>query len=164
MSTVRTVHAEGGRSCGGEIMRVSEIMTRNVVAIPVDATLVEAAELMRDHNIGFLPVVAAGILVGVITDRDLVIRAICENMPPALTPVSSVMSTKPLWCYEEDVLTNAADILANCHVHRLIVVDRHRKLSGLLSIDDLAANMSSNSLLSDMVRNISAAQQTGGTT
>jgi CBS domain-containing protein len=156
MSTVRAVLAEAVRSCGGEIMRVSEIMTRDVVAIPVAATLVEAAQLMRDQAIGFLPVVASGIVVGVVTDRDLVVRAICENMPPALTQVRSVMSTKPVWCYEQDVLTNAADILANCHVRRLIVVDTNRKLSGLLSIDDLAAHMSSNTLLSDLVRNISA--------
>jgi CBS domain-containing protein len=138
-------------------MRVSEIMTRDVVAVPVDATLVEAAELMRDHNIGFLPVIASDVLVGVLTDRDLVVRALCENMHPALTPVRSVMSTKPVWCCEEDVLTDAADILANNHVHRLIVVDSDRKLCGLLSLDDLAANMSSNRLLSDLVRQVSAA-------
>src|SRR6516164_4245256 len=138
-------------------MRVSAIMTRDVVAVPVDATLVEAAELMRDHNIGFLPVIASDVLVGVITDRDLVVRALCENMNPALTPVRSVMSTDPVWCYEEDVLTDAADILADNHVHRLIVVDSDRKLCGLLSLDDLAANMSSNRLLSDLVRQISAA-------
>jgi CBS domain-containing protein len=137
-------------------MRVSEIMTRNVVAVPIDATLVEAAELMRDHDIGFLPVIASDVLVGVITDRDLVIRAMCENRNPALTLVRSVMSTKPVWCYEEDVLTDAADILAKNHVHRLIVVDSDRKLCGLLSIDDLAAHMSSNRLLSNLVREISA--------
>ena len=94
----------------------------------MDATLVEAAEMMRDHNIGFLPVIASGVLVGVVTDRDLVIRGLCENMKSALTPVRSVMSTTPVWCYEEDVLTAAADILANSHVHRLIVVDSDRKL------------------------------------
>ena len=137
-------------------MRVSEIMSRDVVAVPVDATLVEAAELMRDHNIGFLPVIASDVLVGVITDRDLVVRGLCENMNPALTPVRSVMSTKPVWCYQEDVLTAAADILASSHIHRLIVVDSDRKLCGLLSIDDLAAHMSSNRLLSDLVRHVSA--------
>ena len=142
-------------------MRVSEIMTRDVVAVPVDATLVEAAELMRDHNIGFLPVIASDVLVGVITDRDLVVRAICENMNPALTLVRSVMSTRPVWCYEEDVLTDAADILANNHLHRLIVVDSDRRLCGLLSIDDLAPKMSSNRLLSDLVRHISAASNQG---
>src|SRR5579883_2191403 len=101
-------------------MRVAEIMTRSVVAVPVDATLVEAAELMRDHGIGFLPVVASDVVVGVVTDRDLVIRGIGECKNPALTPVRAVMSTKPVWCYEHDVLTDAADILANNHLHRLI--------------------------------------------
>jgi CBS domain-containing protein len=131
-------------------------MSRDVVAVPVDATLVEAAELMRDHNIGFLPVIASDVLVGVITDRDLVVRGLCENMNPALTPVRSVMSTKPVWCYQEDVLTAAADILASSHIHRLIVVDSDRKLCGLLSLDDLATKMSSNRLLSDLVRHVSA--------
>src|SRR6516165_170212 len=135
-------------------MRVSEIMTRDVVAVPVDATLVEAAQLMRDHGIGFLPVVASDVVVGVITDRDLVVRGLAENLNAALTPVRAVMSTKPIWCYEYDVLTDAADILANKHLHRLIVVDSDKKLSGLLSIDDLAVNMSSDRLLSDTVRQI----------
>jgi CBS domain-containing protein len=137
-------------------MRVAEIMTRDVVAVPVDATLVEAAELMRDHGIGFLPVIASDVVVGVVTDRDLVVRAICDNLNPAMTPVRSVMSTKPVWCYEEDVLTDAADILANNHLHRLIVVDSSRKLSGMLSIDDLAANMSSERLLGELLRQVSA--------
>jgi len=111
--------------------------------------------LMRDHNIGFLPVIASDVLVGVVTDRDLVVRGLCENIHPALTPVRSVMSTKPVWCYEEDVLTDAADILADSHVHRLVVVDSDRKLTGLLSLDDVATNMSSNRLLSNLVRQVS---------
>ena len=68
-------------------MRVGEIMTRDVVAVPVDATLVEAARLMRDHEIGFLPVIASGVVVGVITDRDLVVRGMGQNLNAALTPV-----------------------------------------------------------------------------
>jgi CBS domain-containing protein len=137
-------------------MRVGEIMTRDVVAVPVDATLVEAARLMRDHEIGFLPVIASGVVVGVITDRDLVVRGMGQNLNAALTPVRVVMSTKPIWCCEYDVLTDAADILANNHLHRLIVVDSNKKLSGLLSIDDLASNMSSDRLLGNTVRQITA--------
>jgi len=137
-------------------MRVSEIMTRGVVAVPVDATLVEAAQLMRDHDIGFLPVIASDVVVGVITDRDLVVRGLGENMNAALTPVRSLMSANPVWCYAYDVLTDAADILANNHLHRLIVVDSNRRLCGLLSIDDLAVNMSSDRLLGDTVRQITA--------
>jgi CBS domain-containing protein len=138
-------------------MRVDEVMTREVVAVPVDATLAEAAELMKNHDIGFLPVVAGGILVGVLTDRDIVIRGMCEWANPHLTPVRSVMSTSPVWCYEYDVLTDAADILADNHVRRLIVVDSDNRLVGLLSIDDLAAKMSSDRLLGDLFRHVSAA-------
>jgi CBS domain-containing protein len=138
-------------------MRVAEIMTRNVVMIPADATLVEAAELMRKHNIGFLPVVTSGLLVVVVTDRDIVVRGLGTGMNPYLTPVRSVMSDKPVWCYQHDVLTDAADILANSQVHRLIVVDSNSKVAGLLSLDDLAAYMSSDRLLGILLRNVTAA-------
>jgi CBS domain-containing protein len=67
------------------------------------------------------------------------------------------MSTKPVCCYEDDVLTDAADILAENHLHRLVVVDDNNKLCGLLSIDDLAAHMSSDRILSDLLRHVSAA-------
>src|SRR5262245_63215140 len=130
-------------------MRVSKVMTRDVIAVPADATVVEAAELMKDNNIGFLPVVSGDIVVGVVTDRDLVVRGMCERANPYLTPVRSVMSPTPVWCHDYDVLTEAADILAENHVHRLVVVDSNKRLVGLLSIDDLAAKMSSDRLLGD---------------
>jgi CBS domain-containing protein len=138
-------------------MRVAEAMTRNVVVIPADATLVEAAELMRKHHIGFLPVVTSGLLVGVVTDRDIVVRGLAIGMNAYLTLVRAVMSDKPVWCYEHDVLTDAADILANNHLHRLIVVDSNSNVTGLLSLDDLAAYMSSDRLLGIVLRNVTAA-------
>jgi CBS domain-containing protein len=138
-------------------MRVDEAMTRDVVTVPVDATIAEAAELMKNHDIGFLPVVADDILVGVVTDRDLVIRGMCERANPYLTPVRAVMSTAPVWCYGHDVLTDAADIFADNRVHRLVVVDTDNRLVGLLSIDDVAAKMSSDRLLGDLVRHVSVA-------
>src|SRR6476659_3581917 len=80
-------------------MRVDDVMTRDVVTVPIEATIAEAAELMKKHDIGFLPVVADDILIGVVTDRDLVVRGICERADPYLTPVRYVMSTIPVWCY-----------------------------------------------------------------
>ena len=77
-------------------MRVAEVMSRNVVMVPAEATVVEAAELMKNYNIGFLPVVSANVLVGVLTDRDIVINAIGRGMNPNLTPVRSIMSQKRL--------------------------------------------------------------------
>jgi CBS domain-containing protein len=138
-------------------MRVGEIMSRDVVAVTGDTTLTEAAELMRQHDIGFLPVITADMVVGVVTDRDIVVRGLAEGRNPYLTLVRTVMSTNPLWCYDDDVLTDVADILARNHVRRLVVVDNNNKLAGLVSIDDVAANMSSDRLLSDLVRHVSAA-------
>ena len=138
-------------------MRVGQIMSRNVIAVPVDATIAEAAELMKTHDIGFLPVVSGDVLIGVLTDRDLVIRGICERANPYLTLVRSVMSSTPIWCYEYDVLTEAADILADSGVRRLVVVDSNKTLVGLLSIDDLAAHVSSDRLLGDLIRHVTAA-------
>jgi CBS domain-containing protein len=138
-------------------MRVGEIMSRNVVSVPVNATLVEASELMRNYDIGFLPVTSSDIVVGVVTDRDIVIRGIGEGKNPYLTEVQYVMSTRPVCCYEDDVLTDAADILATNRLHRLVVVDDNNKLAGLLSIDDLAAHMSSDRALGDLMRHVRAA-------
>lgn len=138
-------------------MRVGEIMSGNVVSVPVYATLLEASELMRNHDIGFLPVIASDIVVGVVTDRDIVVRGIGEGKNPNIAEVQYVMSTKPICCYEDDVLTDAADILATNHLHRLVVVDDNNKLAGLLSIDDLAAHMSSDRVLGDLLRHVSAA-------
>jgi len=138
-------------------MRVAEIMARNVITIPGDATLVEAAELMSEHNIGFLPVITADVLVGVLTDRDIVARGLGEGKNPYTTLVRSVMSSEPVWCYDDDVLTDTVDILTNRHVRRLVVVDNNNNLCGLLSLDDLAAHMSSDRLLSGVIRELSAA-------
>jgi CBS domain-containing protein len=138
-------------------MRVGKIMSRGVVSVPSYATLVEASELMRNHDIGFLPVTSADMVIGVVTDRDIVVRGIGEGKNPYITEVQYVMSTKPLCCYEDDVLTDAADILATNHVHRLVVVDDNNKLAGLLSVDDLAAHMSSDRALGDLLRHVSAA-------
>jgi len=135
-------------------MRVNQIMSRNVVTVPVEATIAEAAELMKAHDIGFLPVVTGDIVVGVVTDRDLVVRGICERVSPYLTPVRAVMTATPVWCYDHDVLTDAADILAANRVRRLVVVDSSKNLVGLLSMDDLAAHMSSDRLLGDLLRQV----------
>jgi CBS domain-containing protein len=135
-------------------MRVGEVMTKVVVTVPAEATIAEAAELMKMHDVGFLPVVAADTLIGVVTDRDLVIRGICERANPFLTPVRAVMSGSPVWCYAHDVLTDAADILADNRVRRLVVVDSNNKLVGLLSLDDLAAHMSSDRLLGLTLRHV----------
>jgi CBS domain-containing protein len=138
-------------------MKVSEAMNREVVTISPNANLVKAAALMRARNVGVLPVIEDDKVVGVLTDRDIVIRSIYEDLSPVSTRVSEAMTESSVWCYEEDVLADAAKILADHHIHRLLVFDRDRKLVGLLSVDDLATKMSSDRLLGSLLRQITAA-------
>jgi CBS domain-containing protein len=139
------------------IMKISEVMSRNVAVTSPDATLKEAAELMRDRKIGFMPVMRNGSVVGVVTDRDIVVRSICDGLDPGITKVRDVMTRSSFQCYEDQVLTDAARLFSFNRVRRLLVFNRDKKLVGLLSLDDLAAKMSSDRLLGTVVRKVIAA-------
>jgi CBS domain-containing protein len=138
-------------------MRVAEMMTRDVETTTGHSTLLAAARMMRHHNVGFLPVVDNGVVVGVLTDRDIVVRGISDGRDPRYVTVREAMTRVPIWCYEDDVLTEAAELLEESHIHRLLVLNRNHELVGLLSLDDLAAKMSSDRLLGTVLRNITAA-------
>src|SRR4029079_5386424 len=92
------------------IMKISEVMSRNVAATSPDATLKQAAELMRDRKIGFLPVLRHDSVVGGVTDRDIVIRSICDGLDPEHTKVRDVMTRSSFQCYDDQVLTDAVRI------------------------------------------------------
>lgn len=138
-------------------MRVSEVMTRDVETVGSETDLMTAAEKMRVRDIGFLPVVENDTVVGVVTDRDITLRGLGRGRIPQFTTVGEIMTPIAFWCYEEDVLTDAAQIMEENQVRRLLVLDVGKKLVGLLSLDDLAAAMSSDRLLGTVVRNITAA-------
>jgi CBS domain-containing protein len=112
---------------------------------------------MRRHNIGFLPVLDEGTVLGVLTDRDMVLRGMTEGNDPRYVLVRDVMTRVPIWCYEDDVLTAAAQLLQESHIRRLLVLNRDHELVGILSLDDLAAKMSSDRLLGVTMRNVTAA-------
>ncbi len=137
-------------------MKISEVMNRDVATISGNANLVEAAAVMRNRNIGFLPVLEQGKVAGVLTDRDIVVRSVCEEWNPLSTKVYDVMTPTSIWCYEDDVLTDAAALLASHRIRRLLVFDPNHKLVGLLSLDDVAARMSSDRLLANVLRKVTA--------
>jgi CBS domain-containing protein len=118
-------------------MKIKECMTRRVHTVGPDATLAEAARMMAEHDVGVLPVANPDRLIGMITDRDIAIRAIAEGRGPD-TKVSAVMSDEVLYCYDteeiEDVLANMGDI----QVRRLPVIDQDKRLVGIVSLSDLA--------------------------
>jgi CBS domain-containing protein len=118
-------------------MKVSQAMTRDVMLIRPNQSICEAAALMEDCDIGSLPIADSERLVGMITDRDIAVRAVAKGLPPD-TPVRQVMSNEVLYCFEDDDVTNVAKNMSDIQVRRLPVVTRAKKLVGILSLGDLA--------------------------
>ena len=119
-------------------MQVHQIMSQPVEVIDPSTTSREAARLMRDQNIGSLPVGEDGRLVGMVTDRDIVVGAVAENALPSNTAVGAIMSQGLYYCFEDDTLVEAANIMADHQVRRLPVLNRNQKLVGIIAIADIA--------------------------
>ena len=118
-------------------MRINEIMSRDVeVARPQDS-IQDVARKMRDIDTGAIPVCDGERLHGMITDRDIVVRAVCEARSFE-TPVSEVMTSDVEYCYEDDDIAAAADKMAELQVRRLAVLDRDQRLVGIVSLGDIA--------------------------
>jgi CBS domain-containing protein len=118
-------------------MKVSEAMTRDVVLVHPEQSICEAAAIMEDCDIGSLPIGDGDRLVGMITDRDIAVRAVAKGLSPD-TPVRQVMSKEVLYCFDDDEMHNVAKNMGDIQVRRLPVVNRDKKLVGILSIGDLA--------------------------
>jgi CBS domain-containing protein len=118
-------------------MKVRELMTRDVEALAPGATLEEAAQKMAASNVGSLPVLVGRKPVGVITDRDIVVRALAEGMKPSETKVSSVMSADVVRCSEDDEVETAASLMAEARLRRLPVVDSAGELTGVVALGDI---------------------------
>jgi CBS domain-containing protein len=112
-------------------------MTRDVRLLNPDQTIREAARLMIEIDAGALPVSKNDRLVGMITDRDIVIRAVAQGRSPD-TKVGDVMSKEMLYCFDIDELEDVARNMGNAQIRRLPVVNRAKRLVGIVSLGDLA--------------------------
>jgi CBS domain-containing protein len=118
--------------------KVKDVMVNDVVTIDSSATLAEAAKLMRDSNVGILPIVGEGTVAGVITDRDLVVRALAEGADPTLTVVGEFASVDPICARPDTPVDEAREVMATCQVGRLPVVDYDNRLVGIVTLSSLA--------------------------
>jgi CBS domain-containing protein len=118
-------------------MKVRDAMTRDVRLVRPDQTIREAAHLMAELDIGCLPVEHQDRMVGMITDRDIAVRAISEGLGPQ-TPVRDVMSREVKYCYEDQSVDEVTRNMAEIRVRRLPVLNRHKRLVGIISLGDLA--------------------------
>ncbi len=120
-------------------MKVSDIMTRDVHLLSPDQTIREAASIMADIDAGALPVGDNDRLVGMITDRDIVIRAVAQGKSLD-TRVADVMSREMLYCFDTDGIDDVSRNMAKAQVRRLPVVNHAKRLVGIVSLGDLARN------------------------
>jgi CBS domain-containing protein len=118
-------------------MQVSEVMTRDVRLIEPTQTIRDAAQLMAELDAGIMPVREGDRLVGMITDRDITVRAVAQGRGPD-TPVRDVMTDDVKYCFEDDDTGDAARNMADIQVRRLPVLTRDKRLVGIVSLGDLA--------------------------
>lgn len=119
-------------------MLVKDVMTKRAETIGPDESLQEAARRMRALSVGALPVCERDRVVGMLTDRDIVIRGVSEGVDPAKATVRGSMTPQAVYCFEEQPVHEAARLMEEHSIRRIIVLDANKRLVGLLSADDLA--------------------------
>jgi len=120
-------------------MRVSDAMTREVRVCHPGQSICDAARLMAELDCGVLPVGEDDRLVGMITDRDIAVRAVAQHKSPD-TPVRDAMSNEVKYCFEDQHVDQVARNMSDLRVRRLPVLDRDKRLVGILSLGDLAGS------------------------
>lgn len=118
-------------------MHVKDIMSADFQLASPQTTLREAAEMMRVGDFGYLPVGDTEKLKGAVTDRDIVIRAVAAGYG-AETPLSEVMSESIIYCFEDDDIREAADLMKLEQIRRLAVLNDHKRLVGVITLGDIA--------------------------
>ena len=130
--------------------RVRDVMSTNVVAVSLDAPLVEVARIMRDHDVGDVLISDGSQLQGILTDRDITVRAVAEALDPERTTVDAVFSGQELATIGPDARLDAAEqVMRERAIRRLPVVEQGQPV-GIVSLGDLARRRDEGELLADI--------------
>jgi CBS domain-containing protein len=121
-------------------MHIRDVMTGGVMLASPSMPLTDAAAAMRDHDIGILPVGENDRLVGTITDRDIAVRIVAEGRDPNKATVRDAMSEGLVYCYEDQEVDEAAALMSRYQVRRLPVINRDKRLVGIVALGDLATS------------------------
>ena len=124
-------------------MNVRDIMSREVEVIHSNIPVQTAAEKMKMFDVGMLPVRDGEILVGMVTDRDIVVRAIAGGMDLSKTKVKDILTPDVIYCFEDQEVSEAAKLMQENKIRRLIVLNRDKRLAGIVSMGDLAVETGS---------------------
>jgi len=136
-------------------MQIRQLMSQFIEVIHPDSTVTEAAQQMSRGEVGPLPVWDGEQLVGILTDRDIVVRVVATARNPQTTRVREVMSSAVVSCYEDEEVETAAGLMTTHQIRRLPVLDREQHLVGILSLGDLAVYATDTALASEVLEEIS---------
>jgi CBS domain-containing protein len=132
-------------------MLLRDVMTKEIEGIPPHTTLTEAAKKMKSLDVGILPVREKENVVGMITDRDIAVRAVAAGRDPKNTPVRDAMTPEAVFCYDDQDVTEAAKVMEEKEVRRVLVFDRQDRLVGIVSLGDLATRMRDDELCAEVL-------------
>lgn len=118
---------------------VKDVMTSGVRTLGPRDTVVLAAQAMEELDVGALPVCDGERILGMVTDRDIVVRGVAQDLAPASTRLEDIMSAQVEWVFEDEDLADVAAKMQQLQIRRLPVLDREKRLVGMLSLGDLAA-------------------------
>jgi CBS domain-containing protein len=138
--------------------KCSEVMTRNPVCARPEDTVASVARLMKDNDIGPVPIVDDNNtknLVGIVTDRDLAIKVVAAGRDPQMTPVREVMTTNVITCRDDDDIETALDAMSTQQLRRIPLVDDGNMLLGIIAQADIATRMNSPKKTGEVVKEIS---------
>jgi CBS domain-containing protein len=138
--------------------RVGNVMTPHVEVIRPDVSLKEAAAKMADLDVGTMPVCDGEHLVGMLTDRDITIRGVARGLDPATTPAREIMTTTVRYAYDDEPVAQAVELMKRRNIRRLPVLDRTKRLVGILALGDLALEDEGHG--GNVLRDVSAARPT----
>jgi CBS domain-containing protein len=124
------------------VMKIREIMTPDAQCVGPEETLVNAATLMRQLDAGVLPVCHEGDVVGMITDRDIVIRAVADARPPTTTRVREVMSPGSVHVFDDQDVDEVVKVMEDHQIRRVPVMTREKRLVGIISLGDIVVDTS----------------------
>ncbi|GAB3183945.1 CBS domain protein [Micromonospora palomenae] len=130
--------------------RVSDVMTKQVVYLSAETTLDEAARVMKEADIGDVVVTDGATLAGVLTDRDIVVRAVAERSDPSTTTIGSITTREVVMIEQHSTASEAASLMRERNIRRVLVCDNERKLVGIVSLGDLAMQLDPTSALADI--------------
>jgi CBS domain-containing protein len=136
-------------------MQVFEAMTPEVVSVPPETTLVDAAQTMKELDVGPLPVCDGERLLGMVTDRDIIVRAIAEGRDPRATEVRDVMTSEIVCCREDDDVRHAAKLMQDSQLRRLLVVNEEGRLVGIVSLGDIVLQTGDDKLAGKTLEKVS---------